>query len=96
MSIGFYDFDIELKPNKLMLNLEAMKIAAYYNNLGQVITLTNDLRDYSKYDEFYVCRNVLPKNVEREKAIRTIQADNVHHIGLAYSNGIYIPMEQKF
>jgi len=75
-----------------MLNLEAMKIAAYHNNKGEIINLTNDMRDYTKYDDFYVCRNVLPKQTDFYKEIRTIQADNVHHIGLAFSNGIYTPM----
>ena len=36
MAVGFYDYDLELKPRKLMLNLEAMKIASFYHNLGGI------------------------------------------------------------
>lgn len=96
MTVGFYDYDLRLKPNKILLNLEAMKIAAYYKNQGEKIFLLDNLEDRDQYDELYVFRNVMVKNVTRGKDIQAIHSPNVSHSGLAYSNGIYIPMEQKF
>lgn len=98
MAVGFYDYDLELKPHKLMLNLEAMKIASYYHNLGESISLVNNLTCADNYDQFYICRNVLYKQSDAvvKNEVEVANKPHVHRIGLAYSNGIYIPMEEKF
>jgi len=95
MAIGFYDYDIYLKPNKLLFNLEAMKIANYYHKLGESVILVNKVTDCPLYEKFYVFRNVLEKQTVRKPA-ETLCDPNATHLGLAYTGGIYIPMEEQF
>ena len=66
MAIGFYDFDPGLKPTKLFLNLEAMKLANYYTNKGQSVKLVDNLDDYDNFDKFYIFRNIMPKQTEKK------------------------------
>lgn len=95
MSIGFYDYDLLLKPSKVVMNLEAMKIANYYHRQGEIVTLENSLDNINSYDKFYICRNLMAKKVPVGKDIISTSADNTTHIGLAYTNGMYLPMERS-
>jgi len=96
MSVGFYDYDIHFKPKKLLLNLEAMKIAAYYNKLGKAVILEDNLKNINDHEYFYIFRNIMAKNLKHEKKILPEIGKNISNIGLAYTNGIYIPLEEKF
>lgn len=96
MAIGFYDYDIYLKPTKLLLNLEAMKIASYYNNLGKAVVLESDLKKAKEYEEFYIFRNTLSKNTSLKKEVLAEFDQHMHYYGLAYSEGVYIPMDLEF
>ena len=62
------------------------------------VSLVNNLTCVDNYDEFYICRNVLYKQSDAivENEAEVVGKPHVHKIGLAYSNGVYIPMEEKF
>lgn len=97
MSIAFYDYDIYLKPTKIMLNLEAMKIASYYKNKGQAIYLIDNINTIDQYDQAFVFRNVMPKSSSvSKKTIDYINSPNVNYIGNAYTGGIYLPIDSKY
>jgi hypothetical protein len=95
MAVGFFDYDIILKPKKLYLNLEAMKIASYHNKRGTNVVLTDNLNDYSKFEEFYICKNIMPQNF-RATTFKTIKSPNTQYLGLAFSGGEYISMDETF
>ena len=95
MAIAFYDYDIYLKPSKIMLNLELMKIASYYNKRGDATYLISDLSTIGEFDHIYVFRNVMPKRTIK-KEVERIEGENVTHIGLAFTGGIYVPLENQF
>ncbi len=93
MAVAFYDYDLKLKPNKVMLNLEAMKIAAYHTSKQENIVLLKDIKEIEEYDKAYVFRNLQPKRVANEKDIKIVLQKGVSHYGLAYTGGIYLPMD---
>ena len=86
MAIGFCDMDIINKPNKLLLNLEAMKLARYYELNSKQVILTDDYTRWEDFEEFYIFQNLLstkPISLPRP----------VQQIGFAYTGGIYLPMD---
>lgn len=96
MSVAFYDYDIYLKKSKIILNLEAMKIASYYKNKGEALYLIDDPKKANEYDKAFIFRNVMPKRSLTSKTIDFIEGKDITHLGYAYTGGIYIPTEQKY
>lgn len=85
MAIGFCDMDIIKKPNKLLLNLEAMKIARFYESKGKQIILVDSPEQYKDFEEFYLFQNLLSSKPISLPPL-------VHQIGFAYTGGLYLPM----
>ncbi len=94
MAVGFYDQDILEKPNKVLINLELMKIANYYNSLGQSVSLIQDVSKADNFEKIYSFRNI-SFDISRKK-IKDVDHDNVEHYGLAYHGNKYIPMSLEF
>ena len=53
MAVGFYDHDIILKPNRLLLNLELMKIANYYHRQNKSVVLMKDLSEIDNFEKVF-------------------------------------------
>jgi len=98
MAIGVYDYDLLLNRKKLFLNLEAMKIASYYNKKKENIVLVDNCKRANDFEEFFVFRNTMPRNSRNteDRTPKFYPGENIKHVGLAYSGGIYLPMEKKF
>lgn len=96
MAVGFYDYDIYLKRYKLLLNLEAMKIANYYFNQKENVSLLKNLQDIKNFDKGYVFRNIPDEKVPFKNIPTQYLGEGVEHLGLVYTNGIYIPMKEEF
>lgn len=97
MSVGFYDTDTHIKPKKLLLNLELMKVANYYREQGEAVILENDLSKITNHDKFFIFRDLLPKQAfKNHKSIFHSPEEDVKHFGLAYTNGKYVPLDREY
>lgn len=94
--IGLVDLQLQSwdKPQLCPPNLEIMKLATYYqqeeNKFCRIINL--DETDLTKYDKIYIFSEskdyiTVPEHFKR--------APNVIYGGTAFTNGIYVPFENK-
>lgn len=95
MAVGFYDYDIYLKRYSLLLNLEAMKIANYHFNQKENIALLKNIEDLKSFDKGYVFRNIPDEKVAIRNIPTQYLGEGIEHLGLVYTNGIYIPMKEE-
>lgn len=103
MAIGFYDHDIFLKPKSLLFNLELMKIARYFNNKKENVTLIQNLKDIDNFEKVFIFRdipkkNINPSNLKDAKLNQIIffPDKNIEYYGLIYNGGVYIPMKEEY
>lgn len=87
MSIGLYDGDLQ-KYFHCPFNLELMKIAAYYKNKNQIVSLSPTFAP-ERYSQFFYRKDyydgAFPEKLMTSK--------NVEYGGLAFTQGIYAPMD---
>ena len=91
MAVGLYDHDIILKPNRLLLNLELMKVANYYHRQNKSVVLMKDLSETDNFEKVFIFRNLpeknVPANIKRKVAtdIIFLPQKNIEYFGLVYS-----------
>lgn len=91
MNIGLFDQDLALgyKPYP---NLELMKIASYYKEHRDLTRLMESAKEYEQFSRIYIRKEIVDKNFPN----RLISNINTEFGGYAFTNGIYVPMEDKF
>ena len=87
MSIGLYDGDLQ-KYFHCPFNLELMKIASYYKNKREIVVLSPTFSP-EKYSKFFFRKDYYDGSFPKELANK----QNVDYGGLAFSNGLYVPMD---
>lgn len=87
MSVGLYDGDFQ-RYFHCPFNLELMKIATYYKNNNQIVSLSPTLCP-EKFTKFFYRKDyydgIFPEKIITNK--------NVEYGGLAFTNNIYKPMD---
>lgn len=88
MSIGLWDAD-KVRYETAPLNLELMKISSYYKRKREIVSLSPRLNP-DLYQKFFIRKDYndgkFPSNLT--------DYDNIIYGGLAFSNGIYIPLDE--
>lgn len=87
MSIGLYDGDLQ-KYFHCPFNLELMKIASYYKNKREIVVLSPTFSP-EKYSKFFFRKDYYDGSFPKE----LINKQNIDYGGLAFSNGLYVPMD---
>lgn len=87
MSIGLYDGDLQ-KYFHCPFNLELMKIAAYYKNKNQIVSLSPTFSP-ERYSQFFYRKDYYDGSFPE----KLMTSKNVEYGGLAFTQGIYAPME---
>ena len=89
MSVGLWDAD-KIKYLTAPLNLELMKYSTYYKNKREIVTLSPDLSP-NKYTKF-----IFRKDYNDGDFIPILtDYDNITYGGLAFSNDIYVPLDES-
>jgi len=89
MSIGLFDADIEsygLNP----FNLELMKCATYYKKKREIVGFSPTFSP-ERYTSFIYRKDCQDGRFDK----RLMQNDNIEYGGLAFSNGLYVPLDKK-
>ena len=87
MSIGLYDGDLQ-KYFHCPFNLELMKIAAYYKNKNQIVSLSPTFAP-ERYTQFFYRKDYYDGTFPE----KLMTSKNVEYGGLAFTQGIYAPMD---
>lgn len=87
MSIGLYDGDLQ-KYFHCPFNLELMKIAAYYKNKNQIVSLSPTFVP-ERYSKFFYRKDYYDGSFPE----KLMTSKNVEYGGLAFTQGIYAPMD---
>lgn len=87
MSIGLYDGDLQ-KYFHCPFNLELMKIAAYYKNKNQIVSLSPTFSP-ERYTQFFYRKDYYDGTFPE----KLMTSKNVEYGGLAFTQGIYAPMD---
>lgn len=87
MSIGLYDGDLQ-KYFHCPFNLELMKIAAYYKNKNQIVSLSPTFSP-ERYSQFFYRKDYYDGTFPE----KLMTSKNVEYGGLAFTQGIYAPMD---
>ena len=87
MSIGLYDGDLQ-KYFHCPFNLELMKIAAYYKNKNQIVSLSPTFAP-ERYTQFFYRKDYYDGTFPE----KLMTSKNVEYGGLAFTQGIYSPMD---
>lgn len=87
--IGLYDQDL-VRFLHIPFNLELMKLSGYYKNNNQIVRMSPVI-DPEKYQKFYYQKDYDDFNYRADLN----KYSNVIKGGLAYTNGIYAPMDEK-
>lgn len=86
MSVAFYDFDL-MKYGYVPPNLEIMKMSTYFKNRNVLVEFAREFKP-ENYENFYIRKDFLdgdyPKEMYSPQSILG---------GYAFSNGIYVPLE---
>ena len=89
MSIGLHDVDF-FKHHEVIFNLEIMKLASYFKR-NREITVLSPLISPDRYSKFYLRKDyydgTFPSGLNKH--------DNLTYGGLAFTEGIYVPMEEE-
>ena len=88
MSYGLYDGDLPLYDRFPFLNLELMKLATYYKNKREIVSLTQDFMP-QKYSHFIVRQDYFNPNVNYP------YYKHVEFGGKAFNGPIYKPMARN-
>lgn len=89
MSVGLWDAD-KIKYLTAPLNLELMKYSTYYKNKREIVTLSPDLSP-NKYTKF-----IFRKDYSDGEFLPILtDYDNIIYGGLAFSNDIYVPLDES-
>ena len=86
MSIGLYDGDLQ-KYFYCPFNLELMKIAAYYKNKNQIVSLSPTFKP-ERYSKFFFRKDYYDGNFPD----KLMTSKNIEYGGLAFTQGIYAPL----
>lgn len=82
MRIGLIDQDILYYPTQTFLNLDLMKVAAYYKNRGDIPQLILKPKQLEECDNI-----IIFKNIPNDKTFSTLTSkDNVKFFGLEFSD----------
>jgi hypothetical protein len=87
MSIGLYDGDLQ-KYFHCPFNLELMKIAAYYKNKNQIVSLSPTFSP-ERYSQFFYRKDYYDGTFPE----KLMTSKNVEYGGLAFTQGTYAPMD---
>lgn len=89
MSVGLYDVDMALYY-QTPFNLELMKYSQYYKSKNEIVTMSTSFNP-SRYSTFIV-RKDYPDTIFPHKMDKF---DNIIYGGNSFSNGIYLPLDEK-
>ena len=87
-TIALYDADMH-KYKQTVFNLELMKLSSYYKNKRQIVNHISKIEP-TKYTQFIYRKDYNDGDFPSE-----LLQDNVSYGGLAFSNNIYIPLENS-
>jgi hypothetical protein len=87
MIIGLYDFDMD-KYLTVPFNLELMKLSSYYKKKREIVRLS-PVRNPEKFSKF-----IIRKDYD-DGDFPAYNQSNIECGGLAYTGGIYVPMEEE-
>lgn len=87
MTVGFYDVDL-MRYAPIPFNLEIMKLSSYYKNRREIVGLAPYYFP-EKYSKFIVRKDF------EDGTFPDISADNIEYGGLAFTNNIYIPLNEE-
>ena len=89
MSVGLYDVDF-FKYHQVMFNLEIMKMATHFKGKRE-ITMLSPTYSPERYTHFYLRKDFYDGSFPN----RLNSFDNLHYGGLAFTNGIYVPLSEE-
>ena len=92
MYIGLVDNDMLVKRWHYP-NLELMKLSSFHKKNRDIVELVSDYRECDKYSKVYLRKDTIIKPVPTMFLSR--YRDKCEYGGLAFTKGIYIPMEQE-
>lgn len=87
MSVGLYDADF-FKYGKVVINLEIMKLSAYYKRRGEVVSLTNTYRP-SYFSKNYYVKDIIDGDYDTEVFK---DYNKTKWLGRAYNQTKYKPL----
>jgi hypothetical protein len=93
MRIGIYDGDIYQPNSKSFPNLEAMKLASYHKNRGDLVELINypTTEFLEKFDKIYIRKDKTRGKIDK----KVLSHPKVEYGGLFFTNNIFVPMEKE-
>jgi hypothetical protein len=89
MSVGMYDMDMATYT-LVPLNLELMKLSAYYKKKGEMVILSPHFTP-ERHQKFFLRKDYDDGNFPM--GIQNIA--NLEYGGYAFTNGIYVPLDPK-
>lgn len=89
MSVGIMDGDFS-QYTLVPFNLEAMKLSAYYKSQREIVVLSRDFAP-ENYTKFIFRKDYQDGEFPKD----LFSYDNLSYGGLAFSNGIYVPMKKE-
>lgn len=93
MKIGIIDYDLIIKPGLERLNVEAMKLAGYYEDRECQVDILSPKENIFYYDKIIIFANHVVINYADLKEIK--KHPNVEYFGASFNNGDYIPFGIK-
>jgi hypothetical protein len=89
MSVGLWDAD-KTKYETAPLNLELMKLSAYHKGKREIVSLAPEL-DPNKYTKMIIRKDYNDGDFNAD----LFEEENVECGGLAFSNDIYVPLDES-
>lgn len=91
MDIGLLDQDALSSPSTFLPNLEIMKLSTYYKKNKNYVSFILDPNKIERYNKV-----VLRKDInDGEYLSELFLEDKCEYGGLAFTNGIYVPLEEE-
>lgn len=90
MAIAIFDYDLINNPGHYIINLEAMKLAAYYKSKNQIVNLLTDSRESHKYVKVFLRKDI----VDNDFPYMLMAKENVKSGGLAFTDGRHVPLHK--
>lgn len=90
-TVGLYDCDLS-NFGQIFFNLELMKLASYFKNSNQIVTMCPKIQP-ELYSDFYY-RKDYDTGVFNKKILPYLSNEHFHYGGLAFSNNKYIPLPE--
>ena len=91
MYIGLIDDDLRNLPANPYPNLEIMKLSSYYKQNRDLVELCTNYKQYERYTKLILRKNYCLEDFPN--MLMSKARDRLEYGGLAFTNNIYVPME---